>query len=136
MLRNLSNFIYNPFSFFLVIDISSTALEESPRIPPFNSASLLAPRRLPPLHYNRSDEASRRSYSKRSRFSGRTKVYTVGELQLATNSFGEDNFLGEGSLGPVYRAVFPDGQVNFYLRKHLNLISLLSIYLYHVSYSF
>lgn len=38
-------------------------------------------------------------------------LYTVAELQLATNSFDRSNFLGEGSLGSVYKAEFPDGQV-------------------------
>ncbi|KAF7818967.1 protein STRUBBELIG-RECEPTOR FAMILY 2 [Senna tora] len=104
------------------IEISPTALEESPRIPPFNSASILGPRRLPPLHRNRIDDTSRRSFTKRSRFSGKTKVYTVAELQLATNSFGEDNFLGEGSLGPVYRAVFPEGQTMAV--KNINMVGL------------
>jgi serine/threonine protein kinase len=35
----------------------------------------------------------------------------VAELQSATNSFSEENLLGEGSLGSVYKAEFPDGQV-------------------------
>lgn len=39
------------------------------------------------------------------------KVYTIAELQIATNSFSEENFIGEGSLGSVYRAEFPDGTV-------------------------
>ncbi|XP_028777566.1 protein STRUBBELIG-RECEPTOR FAMILY 2 [Neltuma alba] len=92
------------------IETFPTAPEESPRTPPFNSASLLGPRLLPPLLHNRAEDTSRRSFSRRRRFSGRTKVYSVGELQLATDSFSEGNFLGEGSLGPVYRALFPNGQ--------------------------
>ncbi|XP_054777604.1 protein STRUBBELIG-RECEPTOR FAMILY 2 isoform X2 [Prosopis cineraria] len=102
--------------------VSPTTPEESPRIPPFNSASLLGPRRLPPLPHHRTDATSRRSFSKRCRFSGRTKVYSVGELQLATDSFSEDNFLGEGSLGPVYRAVFPNGQT--LALKNINMAGL------------
>lgn len=42
----------------------------------------------------------------------RTKVYALAELQSATNNFSQENLLGEGSLGAVYRAEFPDGQVN------------------------
>lgn len=38
--------------------------------------------------------------------------YTVAELKLATSNFKEDNFLGEGSLGSVYKAELPDGQVH------------------------
>ncbi|PKA65843.1 Protein strubbelig-receptor family 6 [Apostasia shenzhenica] len=38
-------------------------------------------------------------------------VYSVADLQMATNSFSVDNLLGEGSLGRVYRAQFNDGKV-------------------------
>ncbi|XP_004306215.1 PREDICTED: protein STRUBBELIG-RECEPTOR FAMILY 2-like [Fragaria vesca subsp. vesca] len=34
------------------------------------------------------------------------------ELQKATNSFTEEKFLGQGSLGSVYKAEFPDGQIS------------------------
>ncbi|KAI4372305.1 hypothetical protein MLD38_010551 [Melastoma candidum] len=37
--------------------------------------------------------------------------YTVATLQTATNSFSQDNLIGEGSLGRVYRAEFPNGKV-------------------------
>ncbi|XP_022634764.1 protein STRUBBELIG-RECEPTOR FAMILY 2 isoform X2 [Vigna radiata var. radiata] len=50
-------------------------------------------------------------FSKSDRYSGRTKIYTVAELELATNCFSEANILGEGSLGPVYRAKFPDDKI-------------------------
>ncbi|KAK9170053.1 hypothetical protein Syun_002193 [Stephania yunnanensis] len=54
--------------------------------------------------------------NKRSSFSTRripvtAKKFTVAELQSVTRSFGEVNFLGEGSLGSVYKAQLPDGQV-------------------------
>ncbi|XP_024376899.1 protein STRUBBELIG-RECEPTOR FAMILY 8 isoform X1 [Physcomitrium patens] len=39
------------------------------------------------------------------------REFSVAELQAATDSFSEDNLLGEGSLGCVYRAEFPDGEV-------------------------
>ncbi|XP_027350087.1 protein STRUBBELIG-RECEPTOR FAMILY 2-like [Abrus precatorius] len=95
------------------IEVSSTALDESPQIPPFNSASHseLDPMLLPPLSQNNTEELSRRSFSKRGRSTGRTKIYTVAELQVATNCFSEGNLLGEGSIGPVYRAKFPDGKI-------------------------
>ncbi|XP_021724007.1 protein STRUBBELIG-RECEPTOR FAMILY 2-like [Chenopodium quinoa] len=50
------------------------------------------------------------------------KLYTVSELQLATNNFNEENFLGEGSLGSVYKAKFPDTKV--FVVKNINLVSL------------
>lgn len=37
--------------------------------------------------------------------------YTVAALQTATNSFSQENLVGEGSLGRVYRAEFPNGKV-------------------------
>lgn len=39
--------------------------------------------------------------------------YTVASLQVATNSFCQDSLLGEGSLGRVYKADFPNGKVNY-----------------------
>lgn len=96
----------------MVIDVSTTAIDESLQIPPYNAASLLSPRRLTSqIHKRAAGETSRKSFSGRDRFTGRTKVYTIAEVQLVTNSFHEDNLLGEGSLGPVYRAEFPENKV-------------------------
>ncbi|GAB2224695.1 hypothetical protein Droror1_Dr00005463 [Drosera rotundifolia] len=36
--------------------------------------------------------------------------YTVASLQIATNSFSQENLIGEGSLGRVYKAEFPNGK--------------------------
>ncbi|KAM7265860.1 hypothetical protein ACFE04_003543 [Oxalis oulophora] len=38
-------------------------------------------------------------------------TYTVAYLQTATNSFSQENLIGEGSLGRVYKAEFPNGKV-------------------------
>lgn len=38
-------------------------------------------------------------------------VFTVASLQQYTDSFSEEHIIGEGSLGNVYRAVFPHGKV-------------------------
>lgn len=37
--------------------------------------------------------------------------YTVAALQTATNSFTQENLIGEGSLGRVYRAEFQNGKI-------------------------
>lgn len=99
----------------MVIEITrrsfSTAQDDSLQIPPFNAASLLDPRRLPSQNHKRMVEKTRRSFSERDKYTGRTKVYTVAEVQLVTNNFSEDNLLGVGSLGPVYRAELPDNKV-------------------------
>ncbi|GAU45772.1 hypothetical protein TSUD_24360 [Trifolium subterraneum] len=104
-----NRFPSNPIS--AVKEVSPTAQDDSLQIPPFNAASLLNPRRLPSQKHKRMGETSRRSFSERDKFTGRTKVYTVAEVQLVTNNFSEDNLLGVGSLGPVYRAELPDSKV-------------------------
>jgi hypothetical protein len=38
-------------------------------------------------------------------------VYSVADLQMATDSFNEDNLVGEGAFGSVYKAHFNDGKV-------------------------
>lgn len=38
-------------------------------------------------------------------------MYSVADLQVATNSFSAENLIGEGSLGRVYRAEFNNGKV-------------------------
>lgn len=40
-------------------------------------------------------------------------LYTVASLQSATNSFSQEFIIGEGSLGRVYKADFPNGKVTF-----------------------
>ncbi|XP_028763003.1 protein STRUBBELIG-RECEPTOR FAMILY 8-like [Neltuma alba] len=37
--------------------------------------------------------------------------YTIATLQSATNSFSQEFIIGEGSLGRVYRAEFPNGKI-------------------------
>ncbi|XP_052176591.1 protein STRUBBELIG-RECEPTOR FAMILY 2 [Diospyros lotus] len=60
---------------------------------------------------SRGSGKSVRSFSETQKFPVAAKVYSVAELQLATNNFNEKNLLGEGSLGSVYKAEFPNGQV-------------------------
>ncbi|MBA0840180.1 hypothetical protein Goarm_002781, partial [Gossypium armourianum] len=38
-------------------------------------------------------------------------AFTIASLQQYTNSFAEENFIGEGMLGGVYRAELPDGKL-------------------------
>ncbi|CAN6453447.1 unnamed protein product [Victoria cruziana] len=40
-----------------------------------------------------------------------TVCYTVSDLQQFTDSFGQENLIGEGSLGSVYLAELPDGKM-------------------------
>ncbi|KAF3442623.1 hypothetical protein FNV43_RR16539 [Rhamnella rubrinervis] len=103
-------------------DDSSTAPEESPQLLTFRSP-ILGRRRIPPAYHSRIEKtAGRRSFSKNCKFPVRAKLYTVAELQSATNSFSEANLLGEGSLGSVYKAEFPDGQI--FAVKNINMVSM------------
>ncbi|KAK4259949.1 hypothetical protein QN277_006225 [Acacia crassicarpa] len=38
------------------------------------------------------------------------QVYTIASLQQYTNSFSQENHIGEGTLGVLYRAELPDGK--------------------------
>ena len=49
--------------------------------------------------------------TKRQVMSNSIRVYTVALLQQYTNSFSQENCIGEGTLGPVYRAELPGGKV-------------------------
>ncbi|KAL9243588.1 hypothetical protein vseg_017458 [Gypsophila vaccaria] len=44
-------------------------------------------------------------------FPSYVKSYSVASLQQYTNSFSQDNLIGDGTLGSVYRAELPDGKV-------------------------
>lgn len=56
------------------------------------------------------------SMSKKMKVSVTANPYTVASLQVATNSFCQDSLLGEGSLGRVYKADFPNGKVKHHLQ--------------------
>jgi len=54
--------------------------------------------------------------------------YPVASLQTATNSFSQDNIIGEGSLGRVYRAEFSNGKVN----NFIFVLPIISWHPYHI----
>lgn len=85
----------------------------------------------PPVRIDKS--ARRKSFSATCQYPSFAKLFSAAELQLATNSFSEENLLGEGPLGSVYRAKLPDGQVYLLSSrfKHLNLgIFIISFLIY------
>ncbi|KAE9466005.1 hypothetical protein C3L33_02081, partial [Rhododendron williamsianum] len=75
----------------------SSGAQESPRTSGIMYLPVLAPRRVPPNRTTK-DRMSRRSFSKKRKIPISAKVYTMAELQSATNGLSEENFLGEGSL--------------------------------------
>nr|GEX79469.1 protein STRUBBELIG-receptor family 8 [Tanacetum cinerariifolium] len=66
--------------------------------------------KLPPTE-NSTFERGKSGSTKRVKSPITTSSYTVATLQTATNSFSQDNIIGEGSLGRVYRAVFPNAKI-------------------------
>lgn len=65
----------------------------------------------PPPTENATFERGKNGSTKRVKSPITTSSYTVATLQTATNSFAQDNIIGEGSLGRVYKADFPSGKI-------------------------
>ncbi|OMO76510.1 hypothetical protein CCACVL1_15609 [Corchorus capsularis] len=61
-----------------------------------------------PIHPAEINVGSRSSRGQNSRS---TSVFTVASLQQYTDSFAEENFIGQGMLGSVYRGELPDGKL-------------------------
>ncbi|CAK7350668.1 unnamed protein product [Dovyalis caffra] len=55
--------------------------------------------------------AHKKSHSTETLNSYSVRIFTIGTLQQYTNSFSDENFVGEGSIGSVYRAELPGGKV-------------------------
>ncbi|KAL6520739.1 hypothetical protein OROHE_016920 [Orobanche hederae] len=94
-------------SLFTGVDFTSMSVHDSPHMLAFSSSPMITPSRLPPFRAKTLKVSRRKSFSKSKTIIG-AKAYTVAELQIATNNFSEENLIGEGSLGSVYRAEFPD----------------------------
>lgn len=73
----------------------------------------------PPMDRHKSfddDDFSNKPVVKRTNIASiNARVYSIADLQIATGSFSVENFIGEGSIGRVYRAQFDDGKVYFLL---------------------
>ncbi|KAK6945362.1 Leucine-rich repeat [Dillenia turbinata] len=104
-----------------VVEGSTIASEEIPQL--ISVTSPFTPKAMPPLRLMQNMKMGRRkSFSKKCRIPVSAKLYTVEELQSATNSFNEENLIGEGSLGSVYKAEFPDGRI--FAVKNISMVSL------------
>ncbi|KAL6571851.1 hypothetical protein OROHE_002720 [Orobanche hederae] len=97
-------------SLFTGVDFTSMSVHDIPHMLAFISSPMITPSRLPPFRAKTLKVSRRKSFSKSKTIIG-AKAYTVAELQIATNNFSEE-IIGEGSLGSVYRAEFPDGTVH------------------------
>ncbi|XP_048142067.1 protein STRUBBELIG-RECEPTOR FAMILY 2 isoform X2 [Rhodamnia argentea] len=67
-------------------------------------------------------QGNRKSFSRKCEALECVKIYNAAELQFATKGFGEENLIFEGSLGPVYEAKLPDGQI--LAVENINMASL------------
>jgi hypothetical protein len=70
----------------------------------------------PKIEQNKSfdddDDFSNKTAANRSNITPmKATVYSVADLQMATDSFSFDNLVGEGTFGRVYRAQFNGGKV-------------------------
>ncbi|KAL6580837.1 hypothetical protein OROMI_006760 [Orobanche minor] len=108
-------------SLFTGVDFTSMSVHDSPHMLAFSSSPMITPSRLPPFRAKTLKVSRRKSFSKSKTIIG-AKAYTVAELQIATNNFSEENLIGEGSLGSVYRAEFPDGTVQSKKKGNLHVV--------------
>ncbi|CAH9117869.1 unnamed protein product [Cuscuta europaea] len=92
-------------------DFSTAAQEESHQSS--RMISLPEPLGLPPAAPTTAVNVStRRSFAKKFKIPMCVKHYTMAEIESATNSFSQENLIGDGSFGSIYRAEFPNGQLS------------------------
>lgn len=83
-----------------------------PQIPPSTVSARPVPLAL------LAGRGNRKSFSRKCEALECLKIYNAAELQFATKGFSEENIICEGSLGPVYEAKLPDGQVKPPINSH------------------
>lgn len=76
------------------------------------SVAAIADLKPPPAEKVMVERVTKNGSAKRMKSPITTASYTVASLQTATNSFSQEFLIGEGSLGRVYRAEFPNGKVS------------------------
>ncbi|XP_058081851.1 protein STRUBBELIG-RECEPTOR FAMILY 8-like [Magnolia sinica] len=96
----------------LLNSLPNGAPTESPEQLSVDCYSLASPRPLLTIHKDRSKTFHERiKHTKRNETPMTAILYNMTELQAATNNFSEDNLLGMGTFGPIYKGMFPDGQI-------------------------
>jgi hypothetical protein len=88
------------------IDMSDTSdfdsnIQPPPPPPNFSSESAIGRPGVPLVPKNRQTSEGVET----------SRTFTIATLQQYTNSFSQENLIGEGLLGPVYRAELPDGKL-------------------------
>uniref|UniRef100_A0A1J3CHS2 Protein STRUBBELIG-RECEPTOR FAMILY 8 n=1 Tax=Noccaea caerulescens TaxID=107243 RepID=A0A1J3CHS2_NOCCA len=90
------------------LPISGTTEMQEQRVK--NVASSVADLKSSPAEKVTVDRVMKNGSISRVRSPITASQYTVSSLQVATNSFSQENIIGEGSLGRVYRGEFPNGK--------------------------
>ncbi|RWW68573.1 hypothetical protein BHE74_00023891 [Ensete ventricosum] len=100
-------------SFIEMKTIQASSASHTAILPPPAPISL----KPPPIERHKSfdeDDFSNKPLVKKANTTPiKAAIYSVADLQIATDSFSIDNLVGEGSFGRVYKAQFSDGKVIF-----------------------
>nr|CAD1832274.1 unnamed protein product [Ananas comosus var. bracteatus] len=88
----------------------TVSILDNSALPPAAPISLKPP---PKIHksFDENDTSNKPVAKKTDLAPIKATVYSIADLQMATNSFSVDNLVGEGSFGRVYRAEFDDEKV-------------------------
>lgn len=92
---------------YLIISISGFS---SPYLC-YSDSVLLKTQSSAPLVGNRSSNRTYFSQSEPGGFGQSRELFSYEELVIATNGFSDENLLGEGGFGRVYKGVLPDERV-------------------------
>ncbi|XP_019099205.1 PREDICTED: proline-rich receptor-like protein kinase PERK10 isoform X1 [Camelina sativa] len=87
--------------------VMPTPMDSSPR----SDSALLKTQSSAPLVGNRSSNRTYFSQSEPGGFGQSRELFSYEELVIATNGFSDENLLGEGGFGRVYKGVLPDERV-------------------------
>lgn len=98
----------------------TVSMLDNSAFPPAAPISLKPP---PKIHKSFDEnDASNKPVAKKTDLAPiKATVYSIADLQMATDSFSVDNLVGEGSVGRVYRAEFDDEKVCFSIGLGINL---------------
>ena len=112
------------FSFGFVLAVTPQMQEQRVK-----SAAVITDLKPPPAENVVGERVPVKSGSSKQMKSPITSTaYTVASLQSATNSFSQEFIIGEGSLGRVYKAEFPNGKVTSIVLHLFSAFLLLSFW--------
>lgn len=92
--------------------IQTFSSSEARTLPPPAPLSLKPPPIDRHKSFDEGDFSDKPNVKKVNSPSIKAAIYSVADLQIATDSFSIYNLVGEGSFGRVYKAQFGDGKVS------------------------